>query len=84
MFCLSWDFMASTVRVLKKSTSDPQEAKITELLFLPKKAKKKKKEKHAAEVFHGGSRASLRQQEKREKMLQIQKEQERAEAQAGT
>mmetsp|Transcript_59446 Transcript_59446/g.145493 ORF Transcript_59446/g.145493 Transcript_59446/m.145493 type:complete len:1801 (-) Transcript_59446:117-5519(-) len=56
------------------------EAKITELLFSPlkKMAKKKKKE----EFVSNGYRVSRRQQEKREKMLKLEKEKEEAEARA--
>jgi integrator complex subunit 1 len=58
-----------------------EEAKITELLFLPpRKPTTMSKESENIENSFGGSRASRRQQEKRERMLKKQKEKEAHEA----
>lgn len=59
-----------------------EEAKITEILFSPKKPVKKKKKKEVLAEAPRGSRISKRQQEKREKQLQKQREKEAAQAAA--
>ena len=74
-----------TAREEQKKTEQEmrdEEAKITEMLFLPPKKPKKKKQPVDLENAHAGSRVSRRQQEKREKMLKRQKEKEKAEEQA--
>lgn len=60
-----------------------EETRITEALFLPKKARKKKKKETRVDSIYNGSRVSKRQKDKREKLLKKQKEKEAAEELAG-
>jgi hypothetical protein len=60
-----------------------KEARVTELLFLPKNPKKKKSELEGLDSIYAGSRVSKRQREKRERLLKRQREKEVADALAG-
>jgi integrator complex subunit 1 len=73
------DDMAREKQKKTEQSMRDEEAKITEQLFFSRrKPKVKLKQSSAPEISHQGSRASRRQQEKREKMWQKQREIESA------